>query len=350
MTDNNIYTRQMAILIFLSSTVIKLSSLPALWAMEISTSVFLAMIIMSVMEIIIFCLVYVFVQADGIKMLDETKVKYPICIVLYLYFFAKLFTFMAFVANFISNFMFDSISLYILIITIIVPVVYLGIKGMRSIARSGEFFVIFSVICYFLLLAFLEADFDFGRLKPILAIDSTAFFKSGFAYGLWFGDALPFIFVTVKKSKKAVLPVTIILTYTLICVVLMLSVAIFGDAIVIADNLLVNLSMFNQLSSVLGRLQWLSIVPWLFGSYLECGMLFWAMTESGVRIVGKRVPVIVFSALALTIPYMIMKRYDFIIENTSGILGYVMFAAMILIVVSILIVLNVRRRKNAKAV
>ncbi|MGN0795350.1 MAG: GerAB/ArcD/ProY family transporter [Christensenellales bacterium] len=350
MTDNCIYTRQMAILMFLSSTVMKLSSLPSLWAMDISTSVFLAMILMCVIEIVIFCLIYSFVQSDGVTMLDRSKAKYPVCMGLYLYFFAKLFVLIAFMANFISNFLFDSISLYIVVITIIIPIVFLAVKGMRSIARSGEFFVLFTALCYFLLLAFLDSDFDFGRLKPMLAVDSMTMFKSGFAYGIWFGDALPFIFVTLKKSKKAVLPITIGLSYTLICIVTMLSVAIFGDALPIADNLLVNLSMFNQLSSVLGRLQWISIVPWLIGSCVECGMLFWAMSEAGMRIVNKKNLVVAFSAIALTVPYVAMKRYDVIIENASGVLGYVMFGLMILIPVLLLIILAVRRRKNAEAV
>ena len=49
--------------------------------------------------------------------------------VLYFFFFAKLFVFLAFMANFVTNFMFDSISLYIVIITLVTPISYLAIKG-----------------------------------------------------------------------------------------------------------------------------------------------------------------------------------------------------------------------------
>ena len=275
MQDNTIYTRQMAILIFLSSTAVKLSSLPALWARDISTSVFLAMIFMTLVEIVLFCLVYVFVERGGVELLDKSKIRYPVCVALYFFFFAKLFVFLAFMANFVTNFMFDSISLYIVIITLVTPISYLAIKGIRSIARCGEFFVFFSGVCLFLLLAFLDADFNFERLKPFLATDSLTTFKSGFGYGLWFGDALPFLFVKIKKSKKGVLPIFIGISYALICIITMLSIAIFGDALAIADNILVNLSVFNQLSAVLGRLQWLSIVPWTIGGFIEGGLVFW---------------------------------------------------------------------------
>ena len=90
MQDNTIYTRQMAILIFLSSTAVKLSSLPALWARDISTSVFLAMIFMTLVEIVLFCFVYVFVEHDGVNMLDKSKIRYPVCVALYFFFFAHL--------------------------------------------------------------------------------------------------------------------------------------------------------------------------------------------------------------------------------------------------------------------
>ena len=80
MQDNTIYTRQMAILIFLSSTAVKLSSLPALWARDISTSVFLAMIFMTLVEIVLFCLVYVFVERGGVELLDKSKIRYRLSV------------------------------------------------------------------------------------------------------------------------------------------------------------------------------------------------------------------------------------------------------------------------------
>ena len=350
MQDNTIYTRQMAILIFLSSTAVKLSSLPAMWARDISTSVFLAMIFMTLVEIVLFCFVYVFVEHDGVELLDKSKIRYPVCVALYFFFFAKLFVFLAFMANFVTNFMFDSISLYIVIITLVTPIAYLAIKGIRSIARCGEFFVFFSGVCLFLLLAFLDANFNFERLKPFLATDSLTIFKSGFGYGLWFGDALPFLFVKIKKSKKGVLPIFIGISYALICIITMLSIAIFGDALTIADNILVNLSVFNQLSAVLGRLQWLSIVPWTIGGFIEGGLVFWAMTEAGCRLVKKRSVVTVFSILALIIPYVAIKRYDVIIENAVGVFGYVMFGLVTVLPILLVIILAIKRRKNAKSV
>ena len=154
MTSNEILPSQNAIMIFLTSFFLKLSSLPALLAKELDTSAFIVIVFFCLFELILSAVVF-FLKLDGAKdAIDKSKLKFPLYALMCLYFCTKLFFALGFIVNFVTNFLFESIPLYVVIITFMLPVVYLGYKGIKTIGRTAQFFFIITIICLFLLLAF----------------------------------------------------------------------------------------------------------------------------------------------------------------------------------------------------
>ena len=103
MTSNEILPSQNAIMIFLTSFFLKLSSLPALLAKELDTSAFIVIVFFCLFELILSAVVY-FLQLDGAKdAIDKSRLKYPLYALMCLYFCAKLFFALGFIVNFVTK-------------------------------------------------------------------------------------------------------------------------------------------------------------------------------------------------------------------------------------------------------
>lgn len=349
-TQNEILPSQNAVMIFLTSFFLKLSSLPALIAKELDTSAFIVIVFFCLFELILSAVVY-FLQLDGAKdAIDKSRLKYPLYALMCLYFCAKLFFSLGFIVNFVTNFLFESIPVYVVILTFLLPVIYLGYKGIKTIGRTAQFFFAVTVICLFLLLAFLKINLDMGRLLPIFSKPPQTVFESMFGYGLWLGDSLPLVLCKIKRPKKFLMPISCAASYGLITVVTMISVAAFGSALYINHNLFVNLAVFNQLSSVLGRLQYLSIIPWMVASIVSSSILFWSASTCAQTFVKNEIAAKATVALIIVIAFLAIGHSDVLIDNSVGYLGYVMTGAIVVIALSVLIINAVRRKKNAKTV
>ena len=118
------------------------------------------------------------------------------------------------------------------VVILALPVLYLGTKGLRGIARCAELFTPVLFLILLGSLAFLETDLDVGRNLPLAAMPADEFFARGLRFGMWTGDFLPLLFVRLERKRRfPVLPVGAGVSYTLVAVIALLAVAMYGEAL-----------------------------------------------------------------------------------------------------------------------
>lgn len=307
--ENKLYNSQVAVLIFSTVMVAKMSSLPRIMSVHLHNSIFMGILFINILEAILIGIVIWYANIDGYYHMTNTfpKTSKVLLSVFLLYFFLKLTCSYSLIISYMTENLFNAVSPTILLLTAIIPVLYLANRGIVTIARTAEA-VIFPIIILLLLgLAFYDAELDFHRLMPFFSQEPKEFFKVFGSYGYWIGDLLPLMFIRMKKKKFPYITVTTSLVFVKIMVVLSLAIATFGEAIQIVNNLMITIPMFNQLSASIGRLEWLGIIPWFFMVIFYGSMTFWAIAEIQSYVFNSKkilplITIIGFLVLFLAVP------------------------------------------------
>ena len=202
---------------------------------------------------------------------------------------------------------------------------YLGTKGLRGIARCAELFTPVLFLILLGSLAFLEADLDVGRNLPLAAMPADEFFARGLRFGMWTGDFLPLLFVRLERKRRfPVLPVGAGVSYALVAVIALLAVAMYGEALPYAYNILIRLSAFNRLSLEIGRLEWAAIFVVIVMAMLSLSLHMWGASEGCRRAFGTPVPArVLFAAAVIVIPIALPSLHE-VIDFSTGTFGYML--------------------------
>ena len=226
--------------------------------------------------------------------------------------------------------LFEAVPPYVVIIVLALPVLYLGVKGLRSVARCAELFAPVLFLLVLFNLALLETDLDFGRNLPLATMPSEDFFARGLTFGMWLGDLIPLAFAEVKRRRKfPALPVGAGVSYALVAVIAMLAVAMYGAALPYAYNMLIRIAGFNKLSLEIGRMEWAAIFVVIVMAVLALSLHFWGAREGCRLATGSSLPAsLLFSAGIIVIPLAIPALQDVIAFSTTG-FGYAAFAVSV---------------------
>lgn len=348
---NQIYNRQLAMLILCTAIVAKVTSLPRYISNNIKDMVFLVELILCIVEILTFVVIYLFIKMDGLKILKE---KSPVTLkfllfILLLALIIKMFTAFSSTTIFIISTMFRSVPPYIVIVSLVLPVVYIAFKGLVSLTRSAEvlFWIIYAITIFNLV--FYHANMDIMLLLPLLRDDLSVLASGTMSVGAWLGDLSPFLLISLKKRKFPYLAVGVPINYILIMVLVVLGVATFGNAIFIVENVFSYIPIFNEFSLTLGELQWLGLIPWFFMMLLHLSVLQWAIFEIGELLFKKRNAFIIIYSLAFLIALLsfptLQQTFALATMPYASIIcwiGFVLvpFALLLLAIIS-------KRKKNA---
>lgn len=319
-----LYNSQIGAIYFVCFTVFRISSLPSFVSSKASSETLLVYVIMLSLDLVLFALSYTYfsVGADE-KFKDKPSTFYKIFLVfLAVYFAFKLTLYFSLASLFITAELFTGISPWIVVFILLIPVVYIGAKGAKNIARIAELsFVVIAVIIAFNLI-FLKTNLDVRRNLPLDALSAKEFFDASFSHGVWLGDFFPLLFIRQTNKKLPFIPISAGISTLLVLIIVFLGVSLYGNALEYTSNVLIRIAGFNQLSTEIGRMEWMPLFAILIMGILEMSFLLYGIGECSARLFKSKyvllcaMAIIIF-ALSLALPSQ-QQIVDLARTNATG--------------------------------
>ena len=342
-----LYNSQIGAVVLLCGIAYKLSALPSIVGEYLSSSTFWFYLVFCVVDTVEFIFVYAFF-CDGSDERLKDKTAYKIGLVLLTVFLClKGVAFFSFAVLFFTVELYVGISPIIVVSILIAPILYLGLKGAKTIGRTAEILAPIVLTIIVLNLIFLDSHTDFRRNLPILAVPLKDFTLHSLKYGTWLGNFFPLLFVKAKNKSFPHITFSVATTQILTLVVILVGVAMYGDAMKILGNLLVEISGFNQLSTEIGRMEWTALFAVIVMGVLEMSFLFYGLTECSLRLTKSKIPatvLVIISAFMLSI----LLPSPQIIADVSHTMafGIVMFSLSLLLPIYFLVVKIAYKKKD----
>ncbi|MEG1790774.1 MAG: GerAB/ArcD/ProY family transporter [Clostridia bacterium] len=351
-TNNLIYKRQLAVLIFIMAFTFKVSRLPPLVAEHVKSSGALLIALYLVFEIIMFFIIYRIANANGLKDIEDgngKNIMYKLLmLILLLNFLFKLCLMYAGTVLFVLELLFENISTEEIALILVIPIAYLSAKGIQTISRTAEISMWYIILVLVVNFLFLKASPDFSLNLPILNDEIPVFLKKGSVFFFWFGDFTPFIFLTLKDSKRNFIKVSLTASVLLILFVFLLMFAVYGNSARYISNFIVKVASFNQFANKLGRLDWTGMIAWLVLAILYLSVYLWAVIEAGSRIFKNRKAALSLGVIVLTLVIIIVGDLNKLIDFATTEFKYLAVFCNYLVPV-ILLFWSMQKRK-AKAI
>lgn len=345
-----IYNSQAGSIIFACGIVFKVSSLPGLVAQNLAEATLWLYMFMSAVDLLCLVAIYAFSRSGADAFLSQTRPLFyrVLCGLMSLYLVLKGFAYFVYTVIFLTVDLFAGIDLYIVVIVLAVPVVYIGAKGFRAVARSAE---LLAPVLFFLILlnlVFLKTDLDFGRNLPLTALPPSDFFKEGLRYSLWLGDMFPLLFVRLKNKRLPHFALGAGVSYALVLTVAMLAVAMYGRALPYVYNMLIRIAGFNQLSLEIGRLEWAALFVVVVMAVEGMSLAVAGAGESCRRAVGTPVPAFLLFATATVVGTIAIPTLHEVVDfSLTPPFGYACFAAALFFATAfVLCALYARHRRK----
>lgn len=344
-----LYNSQIGAVVFLTTLSFKLSSLPAIVSEYLSSSTLWFYIALSVIDILEFALVYLFFKDGSDEPLSD-KIPYKIGIViLFLFLGLKCVGYFAFAVLFFTVELYVGISPVIVVSILFVPMLYLGFKGGRTIARTAEILAPIILAIIVLNLIFLDCNIDFNRNLPILSMPLKNVAVHSLKYGLWLGNFFPLFFVKVQNKKNPYVSTSVAVTHIITIVAVMVGVAMYGNAMKLLGNLLVEISGFNQLSTEIGRMEWTALFAVIVMGVIEISFLFFGISECSLRLTRSKLPALIIVVGTVLLLSFILPSPQVIADlaHTSTV-GVIMLTTSLLLPIYFLILKAIYKKNNEK--
>lgn len=345
--NDTIYNSQAGCLIFALGIAFKLSTAPSVISESFGSSTMWLYLMMSTLELALTALIFIFVRtrSDGLLRCTNNKMYRLCCGVCALWLMAKGTFYFSYCAAYLAHEQFGGVEPALFYILLLSPVIYLGIKGSRSISRTAEIFVPVFFFIILINLIFLETDLDIGRNFPIFSIEPKDFFSNLPRYGLWLGDAIPFAFLRIKNKRMPYATGGIAITYLIVNIIIFLGVSIYGDALKTVTDLLVRIAGFNQLSLDIGRMEWTNLFAVIALSILSLAFIFYGCTAASERALNYSLPAkLAFPAVVICCVLFAQSSQQ-IAQFSVDLIGYVMFGLAAAIPIAFVLTGIYARRK-----
>lgn len=346
--DGTLYNSQVASIVFMLGIAFKLSEVPSVICSDFGSSTLWVYLCFSACEIVCALMIFSITRLGGDALLRAiNSIPYKcVCLVTSLYFIAKCTFYFCYCASYLTHELFTGAQPYLIYALLVVPIVYLGIKGTRTIGRTCELFALLFFAVIILNLAFLDTDMDIGRNLPVFAVEPTKFFVELPRYGLWLGDLLPFIFIRIRDKKMPYISIGFAVTWTLSNLIVALGIAIYGNALKMVSDLLIHIASFNQLSLEIGRMEWTNLLVILFMSVFSIAFLFDGANSACKRAIGTSLPSKILCPTAILCTSLFASSTQAATDFAIGNIGYVFFALAIILPMLFLLLTLVERKKH----
>lgn len=342
-----IYNSQAGCLIFVLGIAFKVSAAPGVVAKTMGSSTFWAYLLMTLADIICTALVFAFVKMQGDDFLRCVNDKFYklCCMTMSIWFVFKGTFYFCYCMSYLTRELFGGVAPSLLYLLFLSPVVYIGIKGIRSIARTSEIFapiifvfILFNLVC-------IETDLDFGRNLPVFSIEPSQFFAQLPRYGLWLGDALPLLFVRVKNKRLPYVTSSMAVTAALVLTIVLIGVATYGESLETVSDLLIHVAGFNQLTLEIGRMEWTNLLCVISLAILSLSTLYYGCIAAHDRALKHTAGAKIIFPAAIAITVLSVPSIQSVAEFALTAMGYVMFALAIAIPFALLCCLLAAKRR-----
>lgn len=331
--QNTIYNFQVASIVLVVSFGFKLSSAPGLMSEKFGSSTFWVFLFFTAIETICTVCIFAFANMGGDALLRATSSKTykALCLFASLWLMTKTIFYFCYSVSYLTHELFTGVQPHLVYLLFLLPVVYLGIKGSRAIARSCELFALLFLAVVILNLAFLDADIDFGRNLPIIAYDVDYYLENMPKFGLWLGDLFPFVFLRIRRKKAPYITTGITISWSLANLIVFLGIALYGNALKSVSDLLIQIASFNQLTLEIGRMEWTNLLVMLMMSIYSLAFLFDGANNACLRALGTSLPSKVICPLVLVCISLFVPSTQAVTKFALSWAGYVLSAISFLL-------------------
>lgn len=342
-----LYNNQVASIILMVGIAFKLSAAPGMISSYYGSSTLWVFICFSALELICAVMIFAFsrMSGDGFLIATNSLAYKAVCAVAFVLLGTKCTFYFCYCASYLTHELFTGAQPVFIYVLLILPIIYLGAKGTRSIARSCELFAPLFLAVIILNLAFLDTELDIGRNLPVFSVEPIEFFSKLPHYGLWLGDLLPFAFVRIRDKKLPYITSSIAITWALANLIVMFGIAIYGDALKMVSDLLIHIASFNQLSLEIGRMEWSNLFVILAMSVFSISFLYDGANNAFRRAFGSAVPSKIACPTAILCTAIFVTSTQSVTEFAIGAFGYALSAASIIVPLLFLIFALVQKRK-----
>ena len=323
-----VYNSQAGSMVFACGIVFKVSSLPGLVAETLGTSVLWLYLFMSAVDIALLAAVFFFARsgADLLPSVRRAAAYRAVCAVMSAYLCLKGLLYFVYTVIFLTMDLFMGIDIYIVVLVLAPPVIYIAAKGWRALARISELLAPLLLLLIVTDLVFLQTDADLGRHLPADLLSPREFFGEGLRYSLWLGDLFPLLFVRIKNKRLPHILIGSGLAYAVVVTVALLAVAMYGAALPYVYNMLIRISGFNLLSLEIGRMEWTALFVVVTMAVLGLALLLRGAGEASRRATGTPAPAFVLFAAGAVACMFVPTLHTVADFCYSPAFGYAMFA------------------------
>jgi uncharacterized membrane protein YgcG len=322
-----LYNSQIGNLIFICGLIFKVSALPGVSAETMHSSLLWSYVFMSVLDMfpVVFAYIFMKLEADDFLVSINSGIYKAALFVMMLFLTMKSIICFAYASVYITTDLFTKVSPMLLVVAYMVPVVYLGVKGIHTIARIAEILMPITFIILLLNFVFIDTNMDFGRNLPVFAIEPKEFFVESLRFGSWLGDATPLIFLKIKKKKLPYIGINTFLLLSIILLTVFFGVSMYGDALSSVSNLIIRIASFNQFSTEIGRMEWTALFVVLVLIMVTLSYFHWAAAACSQRVFGSRLPMLILFPVILLAVVLGAPSIQSITAFATSWLGFVMF-------------------------
>lgn len=342
-----IYNSQAAAIIIAVGFAFKLSSAPGIISSEFGSSTFWIFLGFTAVEGVCAALIFAFARMGGDALLRATNsIAYKIiCLFASCWLALKTVFYFCYCTSYLTHELFTGTQPILIYVLFLLPVVYLGLKGTRAIARSCELFAPLFLAVMILNLAFLDSDLDFGRNLPIFSKQPSEILLTMPKYGLWLGDLFPFVFVRLRNKKQPYIILGIATTWAIANLIVLIGVALYGNALKMVQELLIHIASFNQLSLEIGRMEWTNLFGIIMMSLYSLAFLYDGANEACKRALGLDVPSKIICPIAVLCSALFSSSLQEVTDVALGNFGYALSAVAFALPVALFVVAKHKKKR-----
>lgn len=238
---------------------------------------------------------------------------------------------------------------YIFLICFLTITNCMVLKGLRSTARTTEFFYIFIVLmaifCIF-------ASFSNFEGLPIMFNESfTKIFTSSFRYLFWFGDTLFFFLIMdkieFKKSQRKTVYIFVLVNMAIVFCLYLIYYSIFRYTGFMHNNAASDVLSVTDKFAAIGRIDIFAVIVIMFLNYLQLAIYNTAFDASFSAVFpkgNKMFSVIIFDVLFLVVHTFLLPNYTTLIWFGCDVMNY--FALLLQYIIPLFIfVMSLLKKK-----
>lgn len=344
---NNIYNSQAAAIVVAVGFAFKLSAAPGIICESYGSSTLWLYLLFTAVEFLIAALSFAFSRMNGDGMLVAVNCKFykTCCLLSSMWLTMKIVFYFCYCMSYLTHELFTGTQPFLIYVLFLLPVVYLGLKGTRSIARTAELFAALAVFSIVANLAFLDMNMDIGRNLPIFSMPPSEFFSKAPRFGLWLGDMFPFAFIRIRNKKMPYITTTAVCVWTLINVIVMLGIALYGNALKMVADLLIHIASFNQLSLEIGRMEWTNLFIIIAISIISMAFLYDGAYKTFERATGSATLSKILCPVAVLVTALTVTSAQTVTDFALGIFGYVLFGIAVALPSFLVLAATVKKKK-----